>query len=103
MRAQGAGRRKKEGEGGRKRKEEKEKGKKEKKRKRRDGGGERESASAKLAAATAGPDEHARRSGSTQRVARNEGEQGDGMVIGTGVGTADRRERFREIRGLEKI
>ena len=94
MHAQGAGRRKKEVEGGRKRKEEKENGKKEKKRKRREGGRERE---------TAGPNEHARWSGSTQRVVRNEGEQGDGMVIDTGVGTADRRERFREIRGLEKI
>ena len=81
-------------EGGR---EKEEKGKKEKERKKeRKRERERESASAKLAAATAGPDEHGRRSGGTQRVARNEGEQGDGMVIGTGVGTADCREKFRK-------
>jgi len=83
-------------EGGR---EKEEKGKKEKERKKeRKRERERESASAKLAAATAGPDEHGRRSGGTQRVARNEGEQGDGMVIDTGVGTADRREMFRGVR-----
>jgi len=87
---------------GRRRREGKNKRKK-KKREREKRGREREIAPAEFAAATAGPDEHARRSDGTQRVARNEGEQGDGMVIGTGVGTADRRERFREIRGLEKI
>ena len=80
----------------REKREEKRRKKRKKKERKRER--ERESASAKLVAATAGPDEHGRRSGGTQRVARNEGEQGDGMVIDTGVGTADRREMFRGVR-----
>ena len=90
-------------EGGREKEEKEKKKRKKKERKRerereRKRERERERTSAILAAATVGPDKHMRRSGGTQRVARNEGEQGDGMVIDTGVGTADRREKFWGVR-----
>jgi len=107
-------REKEEREGGRKKKREKEKGKKEKK-KRKGRGKWRELsarfAAAEVAAATAGPVEHVRRSVGRQRAAwlwreatrtqNEERKQKDGTVIGTGVGTAGRRERFWEIRNSD--
>ena len=109
-------REKEEREGGRKK--EKGKGKREKGKKRKEKG-ERERerelsarfAAAEVAATTVGSVEHARRSVGRQRAAwlwreatrmqNKERKQKDGTVIGTGVGTVDRRERFWEIRNSD--
>ena len=97
----GGGGRRKKGKEGEKRNGKRKKGKR-KKRKERERSAQ--FAAAEVAATTAGPVEHARRSVGRQRAAwlwreatrtqNEERKQKDGTVIGTGVGTVGRRERF---------